>query len=43
MSIDQRYWDSDCFLGWLMAEEDKIESCKQVLAAAEDEKLLIVT
>ena len=43
MSIDQRYWDSDCFLGWLQDEADKVESCRQVLAAAEDGKVLIVT
>lgn len=40
---DQRYWDSDCFLGWLQAESDKEEQCRQVLEAAEDGKVLIVT
>ncbi len=43
MSVDTRYWDSDCFLGWLQAEQDKVEQCRQVLAAAEDGKILIVT
>lgn len=43
MSIDQRYWDSDCFLGWLQDEADKIEGCQQVLSAADDGKILIVT
>ena len=43
MSIDRRYWDSDCFLGWLLAEPDKMDPCQEVLAAAEDGKLLIVT
>ena len=43
MTIDQRYWDSDCFLGWLQAEPDKVVNCKQVLSAAEDGKILIVT
>lgn len=43
MSIDRRYWDSDCFLGWLHAEEDKEDYCREVLEAAEDGKILIVT
>jgi predicted nucleic acid-binding protein len=41
--VDRRYWDSDCFLGWLQAEPDKEERCRQVLEAAEDGKVLIVT
>ncbi len=43
MSVDQRYWDSDCFLGWLQGEKDKEEHCKEVLTAADDGKILIVT
>lgn len=43
MSIDKRYWDSDCFLGWLLAESDKETSCREVLQAAEDGKVLILT
>ncbi|MEQ1718342.1 MAG: type II toxin-antitoxin system VapC family toxin [Hyphomicrobium sp.] len=43
MSAEQRYWDSDCFLGWLLEEPDKVEHCRQVLSAAEDGKILIVT
>ena len=43
MSIDKRYWDSDCFLGWLQAEPDKETACKEVLQAAEDGKTLILT
>ncbi len=43
MSIDKRYWDSDCFLGWLQAEVDKETACHEVLQAAEDGKLLILT
>jgi predicted nucleic acid-binding protein len=43
LSIDKRYWDSDCFLGWLQAEPDKETSCGEVLQAAEDGKALIVT
>ncbi len=43
MSAVPRYWDSDCFLGWLLEEPDKVEQCRQVLSAAEDGKILIVT
>lgn len=43
MTIERRYWDSDCFLGWLQAEPNKEESCRQVLEAAEEGKVLIVT
>ncbi|MGE3993523.1 type II toxin-antitoxin system VapC family toxin [Pseudorhodoplanes sp.] len=41
--MDRRYWDSDCFLGYLMAEQDKVADCEQVLQAAEDGKVIIVT
>lgn len=43
MSIERRYWDSDCFLGWLQAEPDKESLCHEVLQAAEDGHVLIVT
>ena len=43
MIVEQRYWDSDCFLGWLLEEPDKVEHCREVLSAAEDGKILIVT
>lgn len=43
MSVDRRYWDSDCFLGWLLAEKDKEKHCQEVLTAAEDGKVIIVT
>lgn len=43
MSIDRRYWDSDCFLGWLQAEPDKESQCREVLEAADDGNVLIVT
>jgi predicted nucleic acid-binding protein len=43
LSVDQRYWDSDCFLGWLLAEKDKEQPCREVLTAAEDGKVQIVT
>lgn len=41
--MDRRYWDSDCFLGWLMGENDKEDACRNVLQAAEDGKVIIVT
>jgi hypothetical protein len=40
---DRRYWDSDCFLGWLLAEPDKEEQCRTVLDAAEQGKVSIVS
>ncbi len=40
---DQRYWDSDCFLGWLQAEADKEKECRAVLEAAKDGKVMIIT
>jgi len=43
LSVDRRYWDSDCFLGWLLAEKGKEEHCREVLTAAEDGKVQIVT
>jgi len=41
--IDRVYWDSDCFLGWLLEEADKCDSCEEVLVEAESGKLQIVT
>jgi len=43
LSKDRRYWDSDCFLGWLQAEPDKEKHCQEVLEAADDGHVLIVT
>ena len=37
------YWDSDCFLGLLNKEQDKIKKCQSVIKEAESDKLLIVT
>ena len=42
MSAENRYWDSDAFLGWLQAEPGKEDLCRGVLEAAEG-KVLIVT
>ncbi|MBN1763958.1 MAG: PIN domain-containing protein [Sedimentisphaerales bacterium] len=36
------YWDSDCFLGLLNKEVDKIEKCKGTIQAAENNTLIIV-
>jgi hypothetical protein len=41
--VDRRYWDSDCFLGYLQEEPDKADLCQEVLEAAEDGHVLIVT
>ena len=41
--MTHRYWDSDCFLGWLMEEPDKVDSCREVLEAAKSGKTVIVT
>jgi predicted nucleic acid-binding protein len=35
------YWDSACLLGWLNAEEDKVDECEQVLDLADRRKLQI--
>ena len=43
MRLDRRYWDSDCFLGWLQAEEDKFELCRQVLNRAAAGEIVIIT
>ena len=43
MTMERRYWDSDCFLGWFNAEADKEAYCRDVLEEAEAGKLLLVT
>lgn len=43
MSIEKVYWDSDCFLGFLQDEQDKVPECEQVLQAAQDGTIQIVT
>lgn len=40
---ERRYWDSDCFIGWLAEEEDKVPDCRTVIRAAEAGEVLIVT
>lgn len=41
--MDPRYWDSDCFVGYLNEEADKIEYCRPVIRACEQGKLTLVT
>lgn len=43
MSIDRRYWDSDCFLAWLQGEAGKADPCREVLEAADEGKILLIT
>ena len=43
MTLERRYWDSNCFLGWLQAEDGKIEPCRQVLNVAAKGELEIIT
>lgn len=41
--MEHRYWDSDCFLGWLQDEADKAEACRAVLQEARLGNISIVT
>lgn len=43
MTFERRYWDSDCFLGWLQAEDGKVEPCRQVLNLAAKGDIEIIT
>lgn len=43
MSSERRYWDSDCFLAWLQNETGKADACREVLEAADEGKILLVT
>lgn len=38
-----RYWDSNCFLGFLKQEVDKFEKCNSVLELADKGQITIVT
>ena len=40
---DRCYWDSDCFLGWLQEEPDKVGKCDDVLGLAERGQIEIIT
>lgn len=39
---ERRYWDSDCFLGWLQEEPGKVDKCGDVLALCERGRVEIV-
>lgn len=41
--MDRVYWDSDCFLGWLLEDAGKTDSCEEVLIDDQDGRLQIVT
>ena len=41
--MNYRYWDADCFLGWLNAEPEKVPFCGPVLQAARSGDVVIVT
>jgi len=43
MSVEKIYWDSDCFLGHLKAEDGKAEKCDGALRRAERGEVLIIT
>ncbi len=43
MPPETRYWDSDCFIGWLAEEPDKVDECRGVLRVAEAGDLQIIT
>jgi len=43
MSLPKRYWDSSCFLAWLLPEPSRVPACRGVLHAAERGELVIVT
>lgn len=41
--VDRWYWDSDCFLGYLQAEDGKADRCRAVLDLADKGDIEIVT
>jgi hypothetical protein len=41
--IDRVYWDSDCFLGYLKGEQDKIGICRGTADKAQRGDLIIIT
>jgi predicted nucleic acid-binding protein len=43
MTIEKVYWDSDCFLAHLKAENGKVDQCDGVILRAERGDVLIVT
>jgi predicted nucleic acid-binding protein len=43
VASNQYYWDACAFLGWLKAEPDKIDECREVLAEADNGKIFLAT
>jgi len=43
MPVEPIYWDSDAFLGWLQAEQGKVELCAGTLRRAELGEVVIFT
>jgi predicted nucleic acid-binding protein len=43
MSVEPIYWDSDAFLGWLQAEQGKVDLCAGTLKRAELGEVVIFT
>ena len=41
--VERRYWDSDCFLGWLQNEPGKVEPCGTILSLCDRGEIEIVT
>jgi predicted nucleic acid-binding protein len=41
--MERRYWDSVCFLAWLLPEAPRVPACRTVLNAAERGEVEIVT
>jgi len=39
----RRYWDSSAFLAWLWGEPGRVDECRAVITAAEEERVVIVT
>lgn len=39
----RRYWDSNCFIGWLRNEDDKAEYCNIILESAKKGETEIIT
>ena len=43
MPVEQIYWDSDAFLGWLQEEPGKVELCEGTIERAQSGEALIIT
>lgn len=43
MPVEQIYWDSDAFLGWLQEEPGKAELCEGTIERAQNGEVLIIT